>query len=182
MSRMITPKVPKNFHVQDMDVKYKGEIVSIKPEQLRELINDVLHYMGKHSDAAVELLMLTAATESHCGTYINQVGGPALGIFQMEPATEQDIFKNYLLYNQDLRAEILDFKFSVYTHESLNLRANLPYQIAIARVHYLRVSAPLPDATDIKGLAEYWKKYWNTPLGKGKVNEAIDNYYRYAME
>ena len=57
------------------------------PKQLKELIERVLRKVNLYSDAAVDLLMLTAAQESACGKYIRQLGnGPALGIFQMEPA------------------------------------------------------------------------------------------------
>jgi hypothetical protein len=40
---------------------------------------------------AIQLLMGTAAQESHLGTYLKQINGPALGVFQMEPNTEIDI-------------------------------------------------------------------------------------------
>jgi hypothetical protein len=32
----------------------------------------------------------------------------------------------------------------------------------------------------MKALAQYWKKYYNTSLGKGTAVEAIANYNRYA--
>jgi len=136
---------------------------------------------GLHSDSVVELLMLTAAQESHCGRYIEQINGPARGIFQMEPESESDVFKNYLKYRPELLEIVQEFIFPHHVGD-LNLRANLPYQIVIARCMYQRFSEPLPDAGDIKGLAEYWKKYWNTPLGAGTVVEAIENYRRYAVE
>ena len=47
--------------------------MSMEPDQLRELISDVLKAMKMYSEAAVELLMLTAAQETHCGRYIKQV-------------------------------------------------------------------------------------------------------------
>lgn len=57
-------------------------------KQLRELVTHVLKKYDLYSADAVELLMLTAATESNLGCYIKQVGGgPALGIFQCEPNT-----------------------------------------------------------------------------------------------
>ena len=49
------------------------------------------------SQEAENLLMGTAAQESALGEYIRQLGnGPALGIFQMEPETFDDIVRNYL--------------------------------------------------------------------------------------
>ena len=62
---------------------------------LRNLITSVLKELNLHSDNAVNLLMGTAAQESHLGKYRKQIGGgPALGIFQMEPATFNDIVNN----------------------------------------------------------------------------------------
>ena len=145
-------------------------------EQLRDLICEVLLDAGMYSDSAVELLMLTAATESKLGRYVRQVGGPALGIFQMEPNTENDIYINYLKYNEDLE----DF-VDAYTSDALpdELVWNVAYSILMARIHYLRVKEKLPAATDIRGLASYWKKYYNTHMGKGTVKKAVASYNRY---
>jgi hypothetical protein len=35
------------------------------------------------------------------------------------------------------------------------------------------------DATDVFKLAEYWKKYYNTPKGKGTVQQFIQSYNKY---
>ena len=34
----------------------------------------------------------------------------------------------------------------------------------------------LPDADNVAELAHYWKLYYNTPEGKGTVEEFIKNY------
>jgi len=154
--------------------------MSIEKEQLRTLIRDVLKSIDLYSGAAQELLMLTSAVESNCGSYITQVGGPAQGIFQMEPATHDDIWDNYLRYNHQLALKILNLRMTSSTAD-LNQRGNLPYQIAMARVHYLRVKEALPHHTDIPQLARYWKQYYNTNLGKGTKLKAINKYNRYAV-
>lgn len=145
--------------------------------QLRELIVDVLKDMEPevpYSDAAVELLMLTAAVESNLGTYIKQINGPAMGIFQMEPATEQDIWKNYLVYKPSLKAKVLSLK----ANQSLikqEMRWNLAYAIAMARLKYFRSPKPLPK-NNKEDLAKLWKDVYNTHLGKGTVEKAIKKY------
>ena len=73
--------------------------MSIKIDQLKKAIEEVLDYLNLNSLSAVNLLLGTAAQESRLGEYIEQVNGPALGIFQMEPKTEIDIFRNFLTYN-----------------------------------------------------------------------------------
>jgi len=54
----------------------------------REIIAPALRHIGMWSGAAENLLLGTAAVESRMGTYLRQVGGgPALGIWQVEPVT-----------------------------------------------------------------------------------------------
>ena len=128
--------------------------------------------------------MLTAAQESHCGKYIEQINGPALGIFQMEPATVTDTYSNFLKYKPLLLSIVEQFTvMHPYSEQAANLnqRANLPYQIVMARVYYMRFSEKIPPYVDVWALARYWKKYWNTPLGKGTPEEALANYRRYAI-
>lgn len=155
----------------------------MNPGQLRKLITDVLITMDMYSKNAVELLMLTAAQESHCGEYIEQLNGPALGIFQMEPNTYEDTFSNYLMYKPRLLNKVKDlFVLHDYVDiPDLNLRGNLILQIAMARIYYMRFSEQLPDHNNVEAMAQYWKKYWNTPKGKGHVTEAKNNYMRYAV-
>jgi len=145
--------------------------------QLRELIKGVLSNHNLDSDAAVELLMMTAAQESHCGRYIKQLGsGPALGIFQIEPATYNDLMENYLRYRPGLMDKVDNFFMDTQIPISYHLMGNIPFQILVARLQYYRFSEPLPDADDIMGLAKYYKKYWNTELGDATVHSAIRNY------
>lgn len=145
--------------------------------QLRKLIAETLKEVDLYSHEATELLMLTAAVESQGGEYIEQIRGPANGIFQMEPATELDIWKNYLAYKPHLKDKAE--KFLLGTIEDEEEVWNLKYAIIMARLHYLRVPKPLPRS--ILGMAEYWKSYYNTYEGKGSVDKAIEAYETYAL-
>lgn len=120
--------------------------------------------------------MLTAAAESECGRWLHQVGGPALGIYQMEPATHDDIWANWLRYKPGLAADV-----KRYGGQAGQLPGNLYYATAMARIHYLRRPEALPSAMDEWGLAEYYKKYYNTHLGKSTVEGAIEKYRRFAI-
>lgn len=155
----------------------------IEPSHLRSLIADTLKAIRLYSPEAVELLMLTAAQESHCGRYLTQVGdGPARGIFQMEPRTHQDLYENFLRFKPELVRRITwvcpDLDES---NLDLNLRGNLIYQIVVSRLQYYRFSEPIPTGNDIEALARYYKLYWNTKLGKATVEEALANYSKYAV-
>lgn len=151
----------------------------MNPTQLRGLIEDVLHVIGLHSEAAVELLMLTAAQESRLGTYLHQLGrGPARGIFQMEPATEADHLA-WLGTKPALRDKIMRLRGDLPAGLDA-LTCNLAYACAMARIHYYRVPAPLPAVGEVAAMGAYWKQFYNTPLGKGRAAEAVDSYFLFA--
>lgn len=151
----------------------------INANQLRlNIVRPALEYLDPHipySETAENLLMGTAAQESRLGTYVVQHKGPALGIFQMEPATEEDIFENYLRYQPDIRQKV----YAVYTESmrSKNLTFNLLYAAVMCRISYYRHADPLPDNSP-QALGEFWKKLYNTPQGKGSAEEFADNYNR----
>jgi len=159
--------------------------MGISCEHLRlYVIRPTLEKLDLWSQSAENLLLGTVAQESGMGTYLKQIGGgPALGIYQMEPATYSDIWDNYLAYNAPLYRLVTLFISKINTGQNglgaKEMITNLAYATALARVHYLRVKEPLPPASDITGLALYWKKYYNTNKGKGTVDEFKKNYEKY---
>lgn len=153
--------------------------MGINTGQLKKYtIIPILTKLDLYSPSAVNLLLGTAAQESRMGEFLHQVGGPALGIFQMEPATHDDIVNNFLLYKRDLLLKVINV-CGVCSLSSSNLENNLSYASALARIHYLRVKEALPHKSNIDALAAYWKKYYNTPLGKGTEEDFVRNYHRY---
>lgn len=146
--------------------------------QLRQyVIRPVLQRLSlPNTETAEELLVLTACVESRCGYYLRQIAGPALGIFQMEPATHKDLWDNYLAFHPEL-AEIVQ-RMAV-TCQADEMVWNLNYATAMARIHYLRVKHPLPDTSNTRGLAQYWKAHYNTMLGRGNVDDALDAYFEF---
>jgi len=146
----------------------------INVNQLRELITKVLREINDQipfSPAAVEILLMIAAHESKLGTYLRQRQGPALGLFQIEPATERDIYANYLSYRQERRDLLLSYK----TKSNINdMEFNLAYQIVIARINLLRKPGALPN--DPETMARYLKKYWNTIKGTATALDYLEAY------
>jgi hypothetical protein len=154
----------------------------IDHEQLRKhIIRPTLKFFNLFSKSAEELLILTCAQESKGGTYLHQIKGPALGIYQMEPATHDDIWINFLKYATKLRNDI----YSYMDIETMDIPSkylmvgNLYYATIMSRLHYLRVSEDLPGSSDVVGLAKYWNKYYNRNPDKGTDEEAIRSYMEY---
>ncbi|MBF0116611.1 MAG: hypothetical protein HQM04_16405 [Magnetococcales bacterium] len=150
--------------------------MGLNPHQLCGLvIRPTLQRLGLWSGVAEELVLGTAIQESSL-QYLQQLGGgPALGIWQMERVTHDDVWQNFLHYRTKLGLNIL----GPYTRpDHTRLVWDLAYACAMCRVHYLRCPNVLPPAGDIDGQAAYWKAWYNTPLGKGTVEQYIDNWHR----
>lgn len=159
-------------------------MIGIDIDQLRlYIIEPVLKQLNMYSDAAINLMLGTAAQESGCGHYIHQIKGPALGIYQMEPATHDDIWNNFIAYHPNYKyiVELYLSTHNVSTHNSDEIIWNLKYATAMCRLKYFRVPKKLPEANDIIGLATYWKNYYNTEKGKGTISAFIHNYNKYIV-
>ena len=140
-----------------------------------------LRAIDLYSESAVNLLLGTAVQESRL-TYLKQKGGgPALGLFQIEPATLDDIYFRYL--KREDKKELLGRVQQFTTAQDVRdqVIGNIPFAVVIARVRYLMVPEPLPAYDDLQALAGYWKKYFNSPAGKGEVHEFVENYNRYVL-
>ena len=150
----------------------------MKAVQIKDLvIIPALEKIELYSPEAVTLMLGTACVESQCGEYLQQVpSGPALGIFQM--ATYEDLIKNYLDFRPDLKARVMALYCEGMSAKQ-NLTCNLLFQAAVCRLIYLRVSEKIPN--DLAGMANYWKKYYNTSKGKGTPEKFIEAYERYVV-
>lgn len=157
--------------------------MSINKSQLKEyIIRPALDSIDMWSPNAEALLLGTAATESKLGHYVHQVSGPALGIYQMEPITYYDIYENYITYNSELMKKLLDIRGYFEFPEPISLIHDLKLATIMARLHYSRHPEPLPDSKDIEGLADYWKKYYNTEKGKGTVSKFIEDFNTFVAD
>ena len=142
------------------------------------VIRPTLNHLGLYSENAEELLLATAIQESRL-TYLKQLGnGPAVSVFQIEMATHNDIFDNYLVFKEEIFRKVIDLRSKVMDDRD-EMMNNLAYATAIARIHYLRVPHPLPNRNDVSAMARYWKQYYNTPKGRGTEKEFISAYEKY---
>ena len=75
-------------------------------EFLEQVIRPALQAIDLDSLAAEQLLLATALQESDLRNTVQMGGGPALGYFQMEPATHDDIWANFLRYRGALAGKV----------------------------------------------------------------------------
>ncbi|URC15142.1 hypothetical protein GD1_18 [Paraglaciecola Antarctic GD virus 1] len=153
----------------------------MRPQILLDyVITPVLERMGSRYDtlASRQLLLATSAQESHCGYYGKQVKGPALGLFQMEPDTLNDLFDNYLYYNFSKKTTVEKFNISVVT-DKIELVGNNYYATALARMQYWRDAYPMPEYNDFDAMWLFYKRVWNTHLGAATEEEFRANWDKY---
>lgn len=152
----------------------------IDPKQLiHYVIRPVLKDLALWSPEAERLLLGTACVESDCGRYVKQLGGgPALGIYQMEPKTHDDIWNNYLQHRATLMQKVN------YWRERWGnglgpeeMVGNLYYATAMSRIHYLRVPETIPEY--LSAQAAYWKRWYNTAAGKGTAHAYMNSWNRF---
>lgn len=160
--------------------------MSLDVAQLRsEVVRPALEAIGLHSEAAELLVLGTGATESGY-RYIRQIGkGPAVGLWQMEPATYDDIWRNFLAYRTSLRAQVLAIvhRASGFEPPAQEMAWNLRLAAAMCRVHYhrrCRVGGveKLPAPGDVRAMAETWKSAYNTRLGAGHPEDFVAAWQR----
>lgn len=148
---------------------------------IRNVIRPTLETMGMWSAESEKLLVMTACHESGGFKYREQVGGPALSYFQIEPATLEDVYGRYLARRLDLKAKVDLFKPGGM--DALQaLRENDAFACAIARVKYWMAPEGLPIVTDDAGFAYYAKKHWNTELGKATPEKYLADFKRWGPE
>ena len=144
-------------------------------EHFRELIvRPVLEHLDMHSEAAENLVLGTGIHESALCYLVQLGGGPALGLYQMEPATHDDI-RRYI--NRKPNLVLLESDGT----EADEMVWNLKYATCMCRIHYWRRPEPLPDADDADGMGEYWKRWYNSNLGAGTADGFARDYRQYVL-
>lgn len=157
----------------------------ISAKDLREfIVRPTLKYLDPeipYSQTAENLLMGTAAQESHL-MYLDQLTpgpGPAYGLWQMEKATHKWLWDSYIQKDPALKAKF-DGLVSAFPDEHMDqMRSNLAFAVAMARMRYMVVKEPMPQSGKIEDIAAYYKKYYNTYKGSATVQQFIDNYKKY---
>lgn len=152
----------------------------LDPKQLRDLVvMPVLQQLDLPSDApskgaaAMELLMGTAMQESQL-VYIHQLGGgPAVGLWQMEPATFLWL-AGWVNQRPSLLAKVMGYSIGISPQVN-QLAGNVYLACAMARLRYYVVPEALPGQGDAEAQARYYKAHYNTPAGAATVEEYLAN-------
>jgi hypothetical protein len=168
-----------------MDSQHAAHLVRTTLEELERWIRPEPQDPPWCSEAAVRLILGTAAAESGLGRYWWQVGsdgspaGPAVGWLQIEPGTHRDLWRSYLAYRPQLRIAIGAMGYAVEDDVRHELLVEPRYSVVVARMLYRRAPRRLPHARDLSGLATYWKDFYNTHLGAGSIDGWLEAWRRH---
>ena len=151
------------------------------------LIRKPFKEIGLYSHEAEKLCLGTAATESHLGKYLSQLGGgPARGPFQCEYQSYLDLFQHALQKDKFPHLNMYmnrALKACNYHENKMppfdELATNLKFAALICRLDYYREPEPLPKLNDLEGMASYWKRYYNSRKGKGTIDQFMHDYKYY---
>jgi hypothetical protein len=139
----------------------------MKYSDFKAICAEALLDWGLHSDHCVELLAMIAAHESLGGKHRRQIGGgPALGLFQIEPVTHNSVWDN----SDTIKSRAARFGIK---EDVSRLETDDGYSIFVAR-HYLAMDRnPLPKTPE--AMAAYCKSYWNR-IGKATAEKYLNDY------
>lgn len=112
--------------------------------------------------------------------YMKQIGqGPALGFWQMEPATHDDAWANFIRFRPTLQNALLGVLGGRAVSAQRLVDTPL-YAACLCRVQLYRAPASLPPANNAAAWASFWKTHYNTKKGAGVVAQASP-YFQEAM-
>lgn len=128
------------------------------------------------------LLAGTAAHES--GDFKNRQqigGGPALGLFEIEPPSLEDLYTNFLAFHADLKAKLDSLQDPTAPDTVTELKHNDRYGAGAALLMYWRHAKSIvwpTDPNDIAALGAIYKRYFNGN-GKATPEEFVDDFARW---
>ena len=140
-------------------------------DTIRKIAKKVCKELDMYSKDSVDLIIATGNAETGYKHLEQMGGGPALGFFQIEKATIDDVIDNYARYRPQVMHVLLDLGM-IQGEEHFSVMSNIALQVAFCRLCYRRVPDPIPK--NLKDMAQYWKKFYNTPGGKGTVKHFLE--------
>ena len=142
--------------------------------EIKSIAEETLYTLDMYSDDALSLIMRTGWAESGYRALKGATSGnPALGFWQVEPFTARDTLDNYVKFRPAIKEKLLYLGLNESNLEFC-LLSNIALQVAFCRLKYRRDSKPIPSWDDVDAQAKYWKRVYNSELGKGTVTHFLN--------
>ena len=142
--------------------------------EIKEIEEYALYRIDAYSDDALALVVRTGMAESGYRALKGYgEGNPAIGFFQIEPATMNDMIDNYIKYRSRYKVDLISLGMNFEKDTIISVMSNIAVQAALCRIHYRRDKHSIPSWDDLEGQAKYWKRVYNTNLGRGTTEHFI---------
>ena len=143
-------------------------------DEIKEIVEYALYKVDSYSDDALALVVRTGMAESGYRALKGYgEGNPAIGFWQIEPATMNDMITNYIHYRSHYKKNLISLGMNFENDTTLSVMSNMAVQAALCRLHYRRDKDPIPSWDDVEAQGSYWKRVYNTVKGRGTVEHFV---------
>ncbi len=143
----------------------------INSEQLETIAIKVCKCLGGgKNNQAINMLLETAGAETGRGTIIDDTKFAGMGITQIDGLPFMDIQDRVKQKHKDKIKKYFDINIEWIEWEFI--RYNPLLAMIFTRLKYKLIPEEIPKT--IEDRAEYWKKFYNTELGKGTIEHYLE--------
>ncbi|CAP57502.1 hypothetical protein [Gluconacetobacter diazotrophicus] len=151
------------------------------------IILPVLTALALPGDPVARLQLATGIGNAETGYRTKvQSGGPALGFWQAEPATHDDVWLRSLPAHPDIGRVLLGYLPARFGGRPIGAAEAMvecdAYAAGVAAVVFFRSPVPLPPRDDPVAQCAAWKRGYNTALGAGAVDRAHIALFQQAID
>lgn len=148
----------------------------VNKAHLIDIVDKVVEALGG-GEPAKALLMETAAAETGIGVIKDTTPNVGMGLMQFDRIGFDDVKLRTTKANKDATLRMLGVDIMGVQYE--DLRFNPFLSVIFARLKYKLVPSAIPAT--IEGRAAYWKKWYNSSLGKGTTQSYLTSAARYGV-
>lgn len=155
---------------------------SMPIRHLRRTVETMARHMGIAPHECVQTMLEICAVESDLGEIIRQKNGPALSPWQIEPKSWDHLLDTLRKKHPEWHRK-LEVLYRKDRSQEWNRSRNIPYACASAIVFVsLKYPSGFKGLNNIQKRAALWKKWYNTPRGKGTVDMYYEKSLKHAPE
>lgn len=127
------------------------------------------------NDTAAALIQETIAAETQMGTYPDNTSESGHGLTQFDEIGFRDVVERTRDKDKHIIRKKFGYQLSELTVKDLDNDPTLA--IIFCRLKYKLRPEPIPS--DIVSRASYWKRFYNSALGKGTIEHYLDSAERH---
>lgn len=145
-------------------------------QQIYDTVDKVVECLGG-GDNAKKLLLEVSAAETDMGNAIDTSWLTGIGLMQFDKIGFDDVVLRTSRHKKDLVMKCFGIDINRVVHT--DLRWNPLLSIIFARLKFLLVPASIPSTQTER--ANYWKKWYNSSLGKGTPEHYMKSAERHGL-